>query len=131
MSGVMTVMLGLSGAPGVINTALPNGTLAEETAVWHLLGDGTYSIDGVSDSNWVTPASSVTAGYYQIKVDATVGTFSSGTTGSYVDLSTNPAWSKTSVGPPTTVTFTATIREKATGRIRSTQAGITLTADLP
>ncbi len=125
MSGFMQVMLATYGAPGVINGSLPNGGVSDPAdATWQLSNDGSYSISGASAGNWVDPASSTVAAYYQVKVDATSGAFSSGGTGSWLDLSTSRAWTKTSVG---SVTFTVTIREKASGTVRSTQTGVTLT----
>lgn len=121
--------LGLGGAPGVINGALPNGALAAATATWRLNNDGTYTIDGQPAGNWVTPASATVAAFYQVKVDITLGAFSTGTTGSYVDLSSTRTWTMDSAGDPESVTFDVTFREKAAGLVRSTQTGLTLAAD--
>lgn len=127
MSGAAAAFMVYGGAPGVINGALPNGSNAGSSD-WTLVNDGTYSTGdgagGALTGNWVTPATAVVAAYYQVKVDVTAGAFSAGTTGSYLDLSSTRGWAKTVAG---TVTFTVTIREKATGLVRSTQAGKTLT----
>jgi hypothetical protein len=109
------------GLPGVIQS-LPNGSGAG-TAVWQLNNDGSVTISGTSGS-WVLPATSGIAALYQVKIDVTAGSFtSSDTTGSYVDLSSG--WGGGKAGGA--VTFTATIREKASGLIRSVQAGLSLT----
>ena len=114
----------------MINAALPNGSVAgSATATWQLNNDGSLTVSG-SSGNWVTPATAGVAALYQVKVDVTLGSFSTGTTGSYLDLSTTRTWTIVSAGDPESVTFTVTIREKATGIVRRTQAGVTLSADL-
>lgn len=129
MPGVLGVLLGTGGAPGVINDSLPVGAALAATATWRLNNDGTYTISGESDANWVTPANTTVAAFYQVKVDITLGAFSTGTTGSYVDLSSTQTWTMDSAGDPESVTFDVTIREKATGIVRSVQTGLTLAAD--
>src|SRR3990167_2007421 len=125
MSGAHHLLRALiGGAPGVINAALPNGSVAgSATATWQLNNDGSLTVSG-SSGNWVTPATAGVAALYQVKVDVTLGSFSTGTTGSYLDLSTTRTWTIVSAGDPESVTFTVTIREKATGIVRRTQAGV-------
>lgn len=126
MSGVLGMTLASCGAPGVLQ-ALPNSGSTTGTATWQLLNDGTYSVSvgaGSTTGDWIKPASSAVAAFYQVKVDVTGGSMTTGTTGSYVDLSSTQTWTKVGAS---TVTFTATIREKATGIVRLTQAGITMT----
>lgn len=121
MSGALAAVAGNS--VGAINQSLPNGTQIV-SSVWQLNNDGTYTIAGVSDANWVTPASAPIAALYQVKVDVTSGSFTAGdTTGSFLDLSTTRGWAKTGAG---TVEFTVTIREKASTTVRTVQAGHTL-----
>lgn len=125
MSGAIALLAAMGGAPGVINPSLPDGDSIGGTALFSLVNDGTFAIgdgSGPATGSWVTP--NAFASYYQVQVDVTSGSFSSGTTGSYLDLSSTRTWTKTSAG---TVTFTVTIREKATGLVRSTQTGKTLT----
>lgn len=129
MSGVLNTMLAVGGAPGVINDSLPDG-IANGACGFTLNSDGTYAISTSQTGNWVTPASTTVAAYYQVKVDATSGAFSTGTTGAWLDMSGNHSWS---LNPPASagsefVTFTVTFREKATGIVRSTQTGLTLEA---
>lgn len=124
MSGIAAV-LGISGAPGVINGALPNSSAISPSN--YVIGNGgTYSINGGGASgDWVSPSSALIAAYYQVQVDPTSGTFDGGSaaTGSYLDCSSTRTWTK-SAG---VVTFTISFREKATGVVRSVQAGVTLT----
>jgi hypothetical protein len=123
MAGALQVLLAtVTGAPGTINPALPNGS-GISPATWILNNDGTVTISG-SSGNWVTPATAQIAALYQIKVDVTSGSFfSSDTLGSYVDLSSG--WGAAEVSG--TTIFTVTIREKASQTVRSTQAGLSLT----
>jgi len=114
----------MGGAQGVINGAIPDASNSGLAGIV-LLNDGTYSSSGNSNGNWVTPATSVIAAQYQAKTDVTAGTFSNDpSAGGWIDLSTSRTWDKQVVG---TVTFTLTIREKATTIVRSTQAGINIT----
>jgi hypothetical protein len=120
-----------SGPPGIINPTIPDGTSVNAgVCQMQLTNDGTYAISPSQTGNWVTPASAVIAAMYQVKVDVNAGSFTSGTVGSFIDLSSTRLWSLNEAAPPstTTVTFTLTIREKATGIVRSVQAGKTLEA---
>lgn len=122
MSGAVgAMMFGAGGAQGVINGALPNGVGAG-SAAFQLLNDGTYSITPSQTGNWVTPASASLAAQYEVKIDETIGTFTTGTVGSYVALSSTQTWTVTGVS----VQFTVTFREAATQVVRSTQTGVTL-----
>jgi len=124
VSGALAELLGLGGAPGVVNSSIPNASGVGNAGIT-LLNNGTYTSSGNSGGNWVAPASSVIAAFYQVKTDVTAGAFSNDpSAGSWIDLSTTRLWDKQVVG---TVTFTLSIREKATGRVRTTQAGITIT----
>jgi hypothetical protein len=129
MSGAHAMFLAVSGAaPGVINGALPNGTLETE-ATFFLGNDGTYSIAGAT-GNWVTPATSAIAAFYQVRVVVTAGFFASGTTDTWLDMSSNRSW-VCQDGVAVSATFTVTFREKASQVVRSTQAGVVLTATSP
>lgn len=125
MSGALAAFA--AGAPGVIQAMVNAAATGGATGHWKLLNDGTYSVSsggGTSTGNWVNPASSTVAAYYQVKTDVTSGAFTSDpSAGSYIDLSSTRDWTKAPTG---TVTFTVTIREKATGIVRLTQAGVTL-----
>ena len=121
MSGVLAVV-GLSGAPGIINGAL-GGSEEASPAFFIIDNDGSYDQTAGSLGAWVTPANATVAAHYQVKVDATSGTFSSGTTGTWLDCSSDNAWTKSGGS----VTFTISFREKASGIVRSTQAGLVLT----
>jgi hypothetical protein len=131
VSGISAVLAGGSGAPGLVNGALPNGSSTNAgSSTFQLVNDGTYVISTSQAGDWVTPATAAVAVFYQVKVDETVGAFDAGTVGSYIDLSTTRTWTDNAPGAPGSaiVTFDLTIREKATGIIRSAQTGLTLEA---
>lgn len=113
-------------APGVI-AGVVSGSSSSGAAGLDIENDGDYVVSngaGVANGEWVTPSNTIIAAFYEVKIDPTSGTFDSGTTGSYVSLDSTRAWSKDSG----TVTFDATWREIATGIVRLTQTGLTLTA---
>lgn len=113
------------GAPGVINPSLPTSISGDPGAALQLVNDGTYTATGLSSGNWVTPATSAVAAFYQVKVDVTSGSVNVGSsaTDSWLDLSTTRAWGVDEGG---LVEITISIREKATGIVRSVQTGITI-----
>lgn len=126
MSGILLAMAGMSGSPGAVNGA-PNSSSSIGAAGWELQNDGDYVVSsgaGTATADWVTPSETTIAAFYEVKVDATSGSFDSGTTGTYLSLNTTRSWSKNSG----TVEFTYTIREIATGIVRKTEAGRTLSA---
>lgn len=125
MSGVLAALVAAS-APGVINGA-PSGSSSLGAAGWELQNDGSYSVSnggGVVTGDWVSPSEAAVAALYEVKVDATSGTFDSGATGSFLSLGTTRSWTKNSGS----VTFNATYREIGTGIIRRADTGLTLTA---
>jgi hypothetical protein len=129
VSGILQAMAAcVGGVPGVINGALPSGT-TETEATFFLENNGAYDIVGAT-GNWVTPATSVVAAFYQVRVDVTAGGFATGTTGTWLDMSSNRTW-VCQDGVAASATFTISFREKATTVVRSTQAGIVLTATTP
>ena len=118
MSGPVAAMTMGGGAPGIITSSLPAGSNTgscdyqfDNNGNGHT-GDGG---GGALSLGWVTPQSTTVAAYYEVKVDVTAGSFTTGTTGSYLDLAVTRGWAKT---VPGTVTFTVTFREKATAIVR-------------
>lgn len=111
-------------APGAIQS-LGAGAGGAGTSSFGLENDGDLTINGVDGgSDWVLPANATVAAFYQVKVDVTSGSFTSGdSTGSYLDLSSSRSWTRTGTG---TVNYNVTFREKATGIVRSTQNGLTM-----
>lgn len=119
-------MAGMGGAPGVIN-GVASGSSSVGAAGLDIENDGDYVVSngaGTATGEWVAPSTTTVAAFYEVKIDPTSGTFDSGTTGSYLGLGTTRSWSKNSG----TVTYNATWREIATGIVRKTQTGLTLTA---
>ena len=128
MSGATQIFMAMmGGAPGVIMSASPDG-VGTATATYQLKNDGTYAISPSETGNWVTPASSTIAAYYQVKVDVTLNSFSTGTTATWLDLSTTRTWTLDSAGDLETVTFDVSFREKASGIVRRVITGVTLQA---
>jgi len=111
------------GSPGTIQ-AIPNATESGAPAAISLQNDGVRAASGLANGSWVLPATAAIAAHWQVRVDVTAGSIDSGTTGSYLDLSTTRAWQKNSAG---VATLTFTFREKISGQVRSTQAGVTIT----
>lgn len=132
MSGVLAAMM--AGSPGFINGSLPshNNGGNGATITWELQNDGDLSYgdptNGFGTEDWVTPSESDVASKWEVKVDVTAGSFTSGTTGSFLALGTTRTWTK---APSGTVTFDVTFREAASGTVRSVQTGIQLTATSP
>jgi hypothetical protein len=76
---------------------------------------------------WCTPTAQ--AVNYEVYITVTAGTLSSGTSGSWVALSTTQTWTRTaSIGANNLCTFTAQIRRVGTATVLDT-ATITLEAD--
>lgn len=124
MSGAVASMLGNAGASGVLASTLPSSSFAASND-WQLKNDGTFVSAGATGQNWVTPANASVAALYQAKTTVTAGAFSADpSAGVYIDLSTSRNWQKSVAG---SVTFNLSIREKATGIVRATYTGITLT----
>lgn len=126
MSGVLGVLLGVGGAPGAINGALPDSTSSVGGAGFELQNDGDCVASvgaGTGTVDWVTPSDTTTAAFYEVKVDATSGAFSSGTTGTWLALSSSRSWTIATGS----VTFDVLIREAATGLVRTTQS-VTMSA---
>ncbi len=126
MPGVLAVFMGTAGAPGIINPSAgwPSAASAGGASL-NVNNDGTFSGSGSLGGNWVVPTTAAIAALYQIRVDATSGSFSSGTTGTWLDLGTTRSWSRNS---GSSVTFTLSIRELATQQVRITLAGEELDA---
>lgn len=120
MSGVLAA-IGGGPAPGTITTTITSGS-DTSPATFEVGSSGNY-VNGAAVGDWVTPATSANAAFYQVKVDPTTGSFSSGTTGTFLDCSTPRTYTKSSGA----VTFTVTFREKATQIVRSIITDITLT----
>lgn len=126
MSNCAAAIAACMGAPGVITSSLPNGSNVG-SCDYQFDNDGNgHTGDGAGGAlalTWVAPQTTTVAAFYQVKVDVTSGSFTLGTTGSYLDLSSTRSWAKIVAG---TVVFTATFREKATGIVRRTITGITV-----
>jgi hypothetical protein len=127
MSGALAAMLSGGGAPGVITSSLPAGSNTGSCDYQFDNNGNGHTGDGAGGSlslTWVNPQTTTVAAFYEVKVDVTAGSFTSGTTGSYLDMATTRGWTKT---VPGTVTFNVTFREKATGIVRRVITGVSIT----
>jgi hypothetical protein len=128
MSGVLAAMVGSSGAIGVIQTIPDVGSVSGDASI-QLQNDGDIAmlIDGVTDSttyDWVAPANTTVAAMWEVKVDATSGSFTSGTTGTWLALSSSRTWTKgTGTGE---VVYTISFRSG--GVVWKTQTNVSLSA---
>lgn len=121
MTGAVAATLGMGGAPGAF-TATLSSVSGASPCDYTVKNNGKIQSLGVDLEDWITPANATVAAYYEVKVDATSGAFSSGTTGTWLDCSSDRSWIK-SAG---VVTFTISFREKSSGLVRKTQTGLTL-----
>lgn len=97
VSGVLSALISL-GAPGVLAAALSNSSSAVSSSAT-IGNDGIHTFsDGAGSENWVTPANTTVAAYYEVRVDVTAGSFTSGTTGTWLACSSNRSWTKLVVG---------------------------------
>jgi hypothetical protein len=126
MSGVLAALGGGGRAAGSINQSAgwPSAASAGGASI-NVNNDGTFTGSGSGGGNWVTPTNAAVAALYEIRVDATAGSFSTGTTGSWLDLGTTRSWSRNAGSD---VTFTLSIREKGSGVVRVTLVGEVLDA---
>lgn len=76
-------------------------------------------------NNWLTGSTNGSA--YEVFATLTSGTLSTGTTGSWLSLSTNRTWSRASTGGLQSATLTIQIRDVATLTVQAT-ATISLSA---
>lgn len=121
MSGILCLMLGVGGAR---ITTPPNGIAVDPAdANWNVNSDGTYSVSGPGSGNWLEPPNASLAALYEIKVDVTAGSFSSGTTGAWLALSSSRSWTRTLIG---SVTFDVSFRLASDGTVVHTTTGRTL-----
>jgi hypothetical protein len=127
MSGVLAAMLAAAGgAPGVIVSSLPNGSNTFSCDYQFDNNGNGHTGDGAGGAlafTWVSPQTTTVAAMYDVKVDVTSGAWTSGTTGTWLNLGTTRGWVKSSVG---TVIFTVSFRETATGIVRGTLPGVTV-----
>jgi len=125
MSGVLASRMG-SGPPGTLAAALSNSSNAISCSAdiqndgEHVFGDG---IGGAATEAWVTPTVAAVAAAYEVRVDVNSGTFSTGTTGTWLACSTSRAWTKVGSG---VVNFNMSFRQVG-GPTLKTYSGMTMT----
>lgn len=132
MSGAADLLMALmGGSPGVINQSLPDAAATDPASAQILFGnDGRYiygdSLGGTVIANWVSPATSTIASFYELQVNVLSGTLATGTVDSWLDMSTSRGYSTSANAGAQSVTLRVRIREKATGLVRTDQ-NVTLT----
>ncbi len=100
-------------------TANTDGTLT-------VVGNGNVSDGDVTPNpGWYTPTTGSIGSTYEIRVTATTGTFSTGTSGSWLALSSTRTWT-VSTNSSKSVTFTIEIRVAATSTVVATTTGNTI-----
>lgn len=121
LSGHM-VTSSAAGAQTATLTLLNTGVLRETTT-------SGGNVDFASE--WLNPNGTAEVTLYEALATVTVGTLTSGTTGSWVSLASNQSWSLqdiTAGDGPETATFTLDIRYAPTGQVMGTGT-IVLTAE--
>jgi len=116
-----SVTIAMSVAPYI--TAGNANTSGSVTASFTLNSNGTCSAlaapitdEANYPSNWATPTTTGIGSSYWARVTVTSGTLTSGTTGSWVQLSSNTTWSKNTTGTGgATVLFTLEIASDSGG----------------
>ena len=97
MSGVLNALLGIPGfIVALVNTTVADGGLGGE-AGYELQNDGDIiesTTDGgsVDTGDWITPKGASGIGAFSVRATLNSGTLSSGTTGSWLSLSTTRIW---------------------------------------
>lgn len=136
MSGIHMALLGSVASDPLI--VLNNQTIVDATAgarnatAGYRLTSGGQAQSQINTTfttleQWCTPTAE--AVNYEVLVTVTSGSLSTGTSGSYVALSSTQTWTRTAtVGNINTCVFTAQIRRVGTGTVLAT-ATITLEAD--
>ena len=115
------------GPPGVLPASLStsgNPTSASDqfdTGGVRTFGD---TVGGADAENWVTPAAAAVAANYEIKVDVTSGSFSTGTTGSWLAMTSTRTWTKTGAG---TVNYNISFRQTNGPTLKTYSTSMTVT----
>jgi len=136
MSGIQMALLGSVASDPLIvlnnqNIVDTTGGARNATAGYRLTSGGQaqsqVNATFTTLEQWCTPTAE--AVNYEVLVTVTSGSLSTGTSGSYVALSSTQTWTRTAtVGNTNTCVFTAQIRRVGTGTVLAT-ATITLEAD--
>lgn len=125
MSGFAAILGG--GPPGDLIAALTtsgNPTSASDqfsNAGVRTAGD---TVGGSFNENWVTPATSGVAANYEMKVDVTSGSFSTGTTGTWLAMTSTRTWTKSVAG---TVNYDVSFRQINGPTLKTLSTSMTVT----
>lgn len=122
MSGA-TLLAAISGAPGLLAATLSNSSNLVSCSASiqnngdHVFGDGA---GGAATEDWVTPSETTVAAFYEVRVDVNSGSFTTGTTATWLACSSTNTWTKTGAG---TVNFDMSFRY-VSGATLKTHAGM-------
>ena len=136
MTGIMATLLG-SGTSAVINfvdhTIYSFATSGAAVSSYQVKSDGfDYSVStsaGTVTTQWITPVDFASA--YEVYATLSSGTLGSGTTGSWLAVTSNPLWTVTKGGTTSginTATLSMQVRAISTTTVLDTWT-ITLTAE--
>lgn len=133
MSGIMLAVAGTGGTGALITLTdqtytVSTGGASAATVSYRLSTNGfAYDQDSTSLEQWCDPAAQ--APNYEVLATIVSGTLTSGTTGSWLALTSDRTWSKT-VSPPSigTCVFTVEVRRIGTTTVLDS-ATISITAD--
>jgi hypothetical protein len=136
MSGIQQILAassdpyrGFTGGSALDFVVDPNDASARVT----LVNDGTVTRVSVGSmmSNWYTPTTAGVGASHWVRATVTSGSLSSGTTGSWVSINTNPAWvcSQTVIGTKT-ATVTLELATDSGGANIVGSCSVTITANV-
>jgi len=134
----VTKTVGVTVAMAVTPTQIAGNANASGSvnATFSMLANGTCtgSATPITDTNdysanWASPTTAGIGSSYWVRVTPTAGAFTSGTSGTWVSLSSGQAWSKNTTGSGTsTVTYTLEISSSSSGTpVLVTKTGCRLT----
>jgi hypothetical protein len=130
MSGVLFAFSVSGDRVVVTNQSIVASSAGTATATYRLGSDGkVYEVVNGTPTEleqWCTPTSS--AGNYEARVTVTVGSLSSGTTGSWLALTSTRDWTLQETTPGNTSNCTFTVEIRPTGGSAVTSATIDLEA---
>jgi len=125
VSGALLIAA-VGGTPGLLAATLSNASNAISTSAEiqndgdHVFGDGA---GGAATEDWVTPSTALVAANYEVRVDPTSGSFTTGTINTWLACTSSHTWTYAGVG---TVTFDMSFRLVG-GATLKVHTGMTMT----
>lgn len=139
MSGILMAVMGAGGATFLIKSDLYNdmgvfGVDSSAGVTFRVNSDGTVLVDGdvmgtFDTYNWIDPTTGSSA--YYVRATTTSGSFTSGTTGTWLALNTNRTWVlRTTTLGFASVTATFQVATDAAGTNVVASGSVTLSSEL-